>query len=135
MATHLYTLGLSTLESQYYMGHKMEGSSLKRSDFGDETFLHHIWKKLQKHPLNNAFVNEQVFNSNSLSVVDEHLVLAEIDECDGEAYLLRVRSREYADPIELEIEGAKKIDILENEFDGEIKEEINITKFLEYAYK
>lgn len=29
MATHLYTLGFTVLESQYFMGHKMEGTALK----------------------------------------------------------------------------------------------------------
>ena len=52
MATHLYTLGFTVLESQYFMGHKMEGTALKRSDFGDETFLYEMWEKIQKHPLN-----------------------------------------------------------------------------------
>ena len=50
--THLYRLGLSEAEIQYWLGHNIEDPSLSRSDFSDPGLIHDLALKLQKHPFN-----------------------------------------------------------------------------------
>lgn len=132
MATHLYTLGFTTLESQYFMGHKMEGSALKRSDFGDEVFLYKLWKKLQKHPLNNRMDSKVVNLNKSVHIENESNISLKAQNPG----ILKVRSREYDDSIRLNIKGDyKQMDVLDDSYHGDCLEEINITKLQRKVYK
>lgn len=133
-ATHLYTLGLSTLESQYYMGHKMEGTALKRSDFGDETFLYDIWLKLQNHPLNKQ--DKQVIKTTGyLTIQNDYHSELEVFS-DTNSYYLAVKNRELADQVIINVEGdIRSIALLETSSDITQNNEINIVKHIRRAYK
>ena len=131
MATHLYTLGFTTLESQYYMGHKMEESALKRSDFGDEVFLYKLWKKLQRHPLNTLESSNFVDLENTRSIENETEVSLKLEG----AGILKIKSRENGENIFVHIDGRyNKVNILDNPNNEECREEINITKMQKKAY-
>lgn len=134
MATHLYTLGFSVLESQYFMGHKMEGTALKRSDFGDETFLYEMWKKIQRHPLNQE--QNHIYNCDkSLNLKNQSNVKLFIDSKETSDYLIQIDVKEMEDPIKVDIIG----DFIETnvfEKQEEIQnEEVNIIGFINEAYK
>ncbi|ERK45203.1 hypothetical protein [Faecalitalea cylindroides] len=134
MATHLYTLGFSVLESQYFMGHKMEGTALKRSDFGDETFLYEMWKKIQRHPLNQE--QNHIYNCDkSLNLKNQSNVKLFIDSKETSDYLIQIDVKEMEDPIKVDIIG----DFIETnvfEKQEEIQnEEVNIIRFINEAYK
>ena len=134
MATHLYTLGFTVLESQYFMGHKMEGSALKRSDFGDETFLYEMWKKIQSHPLNHE--QNRIYNCNkNLSLKNQSKVKLFIDSKEISDYLIQVDTKELEDPIKVDFIGDFiEADVLEKQ--EEIKnEEVNIISLINKAYR
>lgn len=135
MATHLYTLGFSVLESQYYMGHKMEGTPLKRSDFGDETFLYNMWVKLQNHPLNKAY-NEMVICNSFIKLSNEtesDIVLKNETNSD---FLLQIRNREPFDSVTLEINGNfKDMKLYETYESAEYDEIVNISSLIKEGYR
>lgn len=128
MATHLYTLGFSTLESQYYMGHKMEGTALKRSDFGDETFLYKLWKMLQYHPLNSY---ESIENLREGSVHNTSKVIVQVEKDS----IVKIENKEYGDVIQLNIrDNHDVIKILETSLYSENNEEVNVLNKLIKLY-
>ena len=53
-ATWLYILGLTEKECFYYIGHKLDSNTKKRSDFVDEELLMRIKKKLDSHIANST---------------------------------------------------------------------------------
>lgn len=134
MATHLYTLGLTVLESQYFMGHKMEGTALKRSDFGDETFLYEIWKKVQKHPLNQEQNHSYTCDKNLILKNQSNIKLS-IDSKGTGDYFVQIDAKEMEDPIKVDFIGNFiETDVLEKQ--EEIKnEEVNIISLINKAYR
>lgn len=134
MATHLYTLGLTVLESQYFMGHKMEGTALKRSDFGDETFLYEIWKKVQKHPLNQEQNHSYTCDKNLILKNQSNIKLS-IDSKGTGDYFIQIDAKEMEDPIKVDFIGNFiETDVLEKQ--EEIKnEEVNIISLINKAYR
>lgn len=53
LGTHLYILGLTESEIQYFMGHDIEDSNVIRNDFTNEERLYLILQKLSNRPLFN----------------------------------------------------------------------------------
>lgn len=134
MATHLYTLGFTVLESQYFMGHKMEGTALKRSDFGDETFLYEMWKKVQKHPLNQEQNHSYTCDKN-LNLKNQSKIKLCIDSKETRDYLIQVDANEMEDPITVDFSGDfVEADVLEKQEEIQ-NEEVNIIRIINQAYK
>lgn len=134
MATHLYTLGFTVLESQYFMGHKMEGTALKRSDFGDETFLYEMWEKIQKHPLNR--MENNVLNcKDTLIIKNESKTKIAIKPSGDEIYLMKIESKEIKDSVLIELTNEfSELDIF-GESRQHDNEEVNITSLINHGYR
>jgi len=62
MASHCFGLGLTPVERQYYMGHKIEDRRYRRCDFMDEDYLYAISKKLD-----NCSINKYYYDANDNS--------------------------------------------------------------------
>ena len=137
MATHLYTLGFSTVESQYFMGHKMENTALKRSDFGDELFLHNLWGKLQKHPLNNqSNLVEKTMDGEKLKVENESELHIRIPMDVIQDCIIKIKNKELNDSVRIELKGDYfGANVIENFIDRDDSEEINIIKAIHRSYK
>ena len=67
MATRLYYLGLTISQCQYYMGHDIENTLLKRSDFSDEDFLYELFTLINEHPFNNSENGDVLFDGTQVS--------------------------------------------------------------------
>lgn len=131
-ATHMYTLGLSTVDSQYLMGHEMQGTLLQRSDYTDEDTLYRLWRQLKNHPLNNKREEELICES-GLEIDNESNINVKLNR--GE-YLLRVESRELNDAISIEFDTRPKdLEITDSLRENKGKEEINIVKTIRKAYR
>ena len=50
LGTHLYALGFTQSEIQYYIGHEIESPDLLRSDFINKDILFQMKRKLDRHP-------------------------------------------------------------------------------------
>ena len=50
LGTHLYALGFTQSEIQYYIGHEIESPDLLRSDFINQDILLQMKRKLDRHP-------------------------------------------------------------------------------------
>lgn len=135
MATHLYTLGFTVLESQYFMGHKMEGTPLKRSDFGDETFLYEMWVKIQNHPLNQK--KETIYSyEHNLKFKNRSKIKLRITSRDHSDCLMKINAKEMDDPIVINFSGDfKKADIIEDHGKEIENEEVNVTHFINKTYE
>lgn len=132
LATHLYSLGFGITESQYLMGHKMENTDLKRSDFGDEQFLYELWKKLQYHPLNQIRLEdiEMKDHLEMNNIYYSNLVL------NPGTYTINVKNRELNDSLQLETRKAvKNFEIEEKNRISAGSKEINIIKEIRKTYK
>ena len=71
LGTHLYILGLSESEIQYFMGHEIEDPYVNRNDFTNEERLYLIKRKMDNRPLlNDAYPYDAVY-----TVDAEHPVL------------------------------------------------------------
>lgn len=138
MATHLYTLGFTVLESQYFMGHKMEGTALKRSDFGDETFLYKMWNKLQEHPLNDNLVIPYKIAEN-IKINNRSNIVLKIDSKENQDFIFQINGNEMSDPIAIKLNGnATEITNMKlyESFDIDINnEEVNVGSIIKTAYK
>lgn len=135
MATHLYTLGFTVLESQYFMGHKMEGTALKRSDFGDETFLYEMWKKIQGHPLNYTSKVPYDFIEN-IKIKNEPKILLKIGSKGNGDYILQIDTNEISDKVIIELYGTVTNMNLYERYDIDInREEVNIISIIKKAYE
>lgn len=133
MATHLYTLGFSILESQYYMGHKMEGTALRRSDFGDEEFLFALWNKIQNHPLNKLAQNKPIDLKNGIVLNEYH---SQLNLSKGN-YLIKIVGREQSDSVKIDVLNSTDaaIEIIDGVIFKNPEEEINILKLIKNEYK
>ena len=134
MATHLYTLGMSMLDSQYIMGHCIENTPLKRVDFADEEYLYRLLKIMNKHPLNQAEDHTYKLNS-SLHIDNEPFVNLEIS---GSADLyIDVRNREKRDTLRIEniSDDQTNLDVLEKHSSRTEQSEVNVTDEIRKAYQ
>ena len=133
-ATHLYTLGLSIEQSQYYMGHKIENSPLKRADFTDEDFLYEIYELLIKHPLNN-FEDKQIdFNGGLLELKNKNTTKIIISK-ENTPCSVSIKTREFNDQTKIIIKGSKdKIEITNKPISHLIPKNNNIIKQIMNAY-
>ncbi len=136
MATHLKTLGLNMKQIQYYMGHDIEGSVLKRPDYQDEDHLYAIDILLQKHPLNNLEgYSESVIVDDAceLSGASNYSITLSPDH---RKYLVSIVNMEFDDPIEITINGEPcRVQISELSDNSPLSEEINIVKAIDEAYR
>ena len=132
LATHLYSLGFTITESQYIMGHKMENTDLRRSDFGDEQFLYELLKKFQYHPLNQIRLDD--------IEVKGHLELDNTYRSDlilnpGD-YTINVKNKELDDTLQIETgKSVKNFEVEEKNRNSVGSKEINIVKEIRKAYK
>lgn len=139
MATHLYTLGFSQLQIQYYMGHRLENTNLKRSDFTDEELLYEMSVLLDAHPLNESD-NSRVTLSNLVEREDwENIPEVEIKiDAQGclKRYYLKVSNRELGDPLKFNVSGQNCSIEVHSTADMEKQgSEVNITKQIGAAYR
>ena len=123
---------MSIVESQYLMGHKMENTDLKRSDFGDEEFLYSLWKKLQLHPLNQI--------KQKTITVDKHVELhnayaTELLLKPGD-YSISLLNKEYGDILQIETrKSVLDFEAEERRKSSTGNKEINIVNEIRKAYK
>jgi len=136
MATHLYALGFSTLQSQYYMGHNMENTPLKRSDFNDEEFLYDIYKLLQNHPLNR--INNPVTKlDNKSKLIENNISNININlNSNGHCiYQLNIQNNEIQNDIRIKFNGdINNITINKAISPKGFEQEINITSEVKKVY-
>lgn len=122
LATHLYTLGFTTSDSQYYMGHALDNTPLNRVDFQDEEYLYSLWLKLQNHPFNKEYVS--VNQALTTSYVNINL-----DK--NKTYSITAEGKEIKDPIVLTVnKPIKRITIVENHINKKFDGEVDIIKQL-----
>lgn len=132
LATHLYTLGFTITESQYIMGHKMENTDLKRSDFGDEEFLYHLWNKFQNHPLNQLRI-ETIQMDKHLEIDNSYYT--ELELKPG-SYTITIKNRECDDFFQLDTKKiVDKFEIEEKARKSNASREINIVNQIRSEYK
>lgn len=139
MATHLYTCGFSMQDSQYYMGHCIDGTDLNRSDFSDEEYLHSLYIKLLRHPL-NAIENLQEHlkrdAENSTTILDTASVIYSIENKENGSSLVKITNHEIDDPIQLRVRGMMpEIIVCEEPAASKLEKEINISKQIRERYK
>lgn len=121
MATHIYCLGFNSNDCQYYMGHAIDGTPMKRVDMTDELYLHNLWIMLQKHPLNNYVCRD-----------DKSKIISSLKK--GQ-YLVSLTNKENNDQIHLFIPKDKSIDIVEKHIMRENNNTVDIEKYLIELYK
>lgn len=68
-ATHLYQMGFSAAEIQYWMGHDIEDPFLSRNSFSDEDTIFHLAMMIRNHPLHAFFAPPP---SGSTQIKSEH---------------------------------------------------------------
>lgn len=139
MATHLYTLGFSQLQIQYYMGHRLENTDLKRSDFTDEELLYEMSLLLDRHPLNGEGRPYVVVTESAVREDWENVPEVEI-KIDAKnclkKYYLKVSNRELGDPIKLDISGQNcSVELHSTVSMSKLRSEVNITKQINAAYR
>lgn len=117
-ATHLYTLGFSLTDSQYYMGHALDQTMLNRADFSDDEYLYELYRKLLKHPLNHQ---------------EKQYILPKPAQKTGVFY--RIRSKEPDDPICLHLSSDTKMTIVEERINSDYTSEIDITRQVNEHYQ
>lgn len=108
MATHLYNLGFTLVQTLYYMGHKLEDTDLNRSDFTDEEFLYEMCVLLENHPLNYPTKEELINAEKAKSISRRNISSIGIDFPKGDterSYLVRLKTREYGDSAEIRFRG------------------------------
>lgn len=109
MATHLYTLGFDQLQIQYYMGHRLENSNLRRSDFTDEELLYKMSVLLENHPLNENHTKcFKVSVEDKTEAMWENIpdveIIFDLQE-QKEQYYIKIANCELCDAIEVELSG------------------------------
>lgn len=139
MATHLYTLGFSQLQIQYYMGHRLENTDLKRSDFTDEELLYEMSALLDTHPLNESgSLCTTLTNSverEDWDNVPEVAIKIDAQDC-LKRYYLKVSNRELGDPLEFGISGQNySVEVHSTVKMSKQSSEVNITKQINAAYR
>ena len=139
MATHLYTLGCSQVQIQYYMGHRLENTDLKRSDFTDEELLYEMSLLLDRHPLNGEGRPYVVVTESAVREDWENVPEVEI-KIDAKnclkKYYLKVSNRELGDPIKLDISGQNcSVELHSTVSMSKLRSEVNITKQINAAYR
>ena len=137
LATHLYTLGLTLEQSQYYMGHVMENTASKRSDYTDEDYLYEIYLKLLHHPL-NPLAKKPVydFDGESIHLKNVTSALIEINKVNpNEVLYMHVKGRENSDEILVSDTFVAKKELSVRENLDDLKTTVNITKQVKQAYK
>ncbi len=118
-ATHLYNLGFSLTDSQYYMGHAMDNTPMRRADYANEEYLHHLLTLLLRHPLNHPK------NDFSLSAKTN---------IDSGPVHVRITNKEYNDPILLQIKEPIDLVIRQSPALTKPKEEVDITDSVNQVY-
>lgn len=127
LATHLYTLGFTTADSQYYMGHALDNTPLNRVDFQDEEYLYSLWLKLQNHPFNHEYLDNFENSINSKTKIN-----LEKDK----AYSIQIEGKEVKDPIVLKTNNSiSNITIVENHIAANFDSEVDIIKQIHDACK
>ena len=139
MATHLYALHFMPLQIQYYMGHRLENTDLKRSDFTDQELLYEMSVLLDAHPLNkDREIRENLDETTArCEWKDVPEVSLDVDpQGEVKRYFLKVSNREIGDPLRLHISGEGcNINIHSSAEVQELRSEVNITKQMRAAYR
>ena len=137
MATHLYVLGLSEIECQYYMGHKIENTSLKRTDFNNERLLYEIWRKIQNHPLNK----ENAVQYPIVRIEDQNLAILDnlnnvTIELKSGSYLIKAINREVDDVLSANFEGySNPVSVEEVTIPKSNNDTMNVNKLMRSMYE
>ncbi|MGM9602732.1 MAG: hypothetical protein ACI3W5_14265 [Faecousia sp.] len=138
MATHLYSLGFSQFQIQYYMGHRLENTDLKRSDFTDEELLYEMSVLLDAHPLNENRRPCSTLTNLTVREAWENVPEVEIKinpQDQVKRYYLKVINRELNDPLKFSISGQDCSIELHSTADGSKQSSgVNITKQINAAY-
>ena len=118
-ATHLYNLGLSLTDSQYYMGHAMDNTPMRRADYANEEYLHYLYTLLLRHPLNHP--------KNDFS-------LSTRADIDGGPVRVRITNKEYNDQILIQTRVPMNLVIRQSPARNKPKEEVDITDSVNQVY-
>lgn len=139
MATHLYTLGFSQLQIQYYMGHRLENTDLKRSDFTDEELLYEMSVLLDAHPLNEngslCVTLTNLVEREDWGNVPEVEIKIDAQDC-LKCYYLKVSNREQGDPLKFNVSGQNcSVEVHSTANTAIQGSEVNIAKQIGVAYR
>ena len=137
MATRTYIAGFSTSESQYYMGHVIENTALRRSDFADEQFLHGLYVKLCSHPISGeAKKNSQhEFNGQYFNVKNTTGIKLDIHAEKKESALVTVSNCEQGDTITVRIsDNENPLEVTKKRLNDPIDTGVNIIKQVAERY-
>lgn len=111
IATHLYQLGFTLAEIQYFMGHDIEDPQLSRNMFQDVNRLKTIAEKLRRHPLHHVFsesaigVRTEIMDSTYQSESVDTASVVWKKESLGKDLLLQLSAKEPGDTISVSING------------------------------
>lgn len=99
-ATHLYQLGFTSDEIQYWLGHDIEDPHISRNSFADEDTIYGLGKMLEHHPL-YAMLNTFPATATHLNSEDlSSLYISSVSDCmslklDGSSqYLIDLAANE-----------------------------------------
>ena len=139
MATQLTALGFTASQIQYYMGHRLENSDLRRSDFTNEDMLYEMSVLLDQHPLNDDTAAPALtLHSGHVEWKNTPEVELEIKPQEqAKKYYLKVTGREICDTLSVSVAGkgievAMKTSAALSEPDAS---GVNITKAVHSAYR
>lgn len=142
-ATHLYHLGLSEAEVQYWMGHEIEEPGIRRSFFADPDQLFQISTKMNHHPaLVFCETEENSQPYQALSAREPSIFKGVTDRCErADAQLMRkyvysVHGREPGDSITVNIQADTdyKVSVVAYSAPAEYEKTVQVTAKAETAY-
>lgn len=137
MATHLYTCEFSVTDSQYYMGHQMDSTELRRSDFMDNAYLYGLYRKLLQHPLCPSEADPVIHldpDSASADIMDQVHAVITIPQRIRSPVLVRITTKDAADPLQITVSGsARPVKAVILPVDG-LPSDINISKYNRSRY-
>lgn len=104
-ATNFYLLGYTLPEIQYLIGHEIEDSNIKRSDFADPDKLYNLGVRMLDHPFNAllGYTNDKIVKIDDDNSFFEEELLEDVNveistDKDEAAYLLEIKMREPGQP-------------------------------------
>lgn len=133
-ATHLYTLGLSIDDCQYYMGHSID-SGISRSDRNDLDYLYSLWLKLDKYPFNEKLEINIIDATKGYDNMESSSELIIAHKKKKRRYSISISNFETNDVIKLYINNTNGIIAEEKFLNKKNRQTVDITSIINKTYK
>ena len=110
VATHLYHLGFSAAEIQYWLGHNIEDANFSRNDFSDEHTIYNLAIAYREHPVRvwletdskeTEILDEDYFNTEPASNMDNNVSYNV--RAVHPAFIIDLRAEEPLQPITIQV--------------------------------